>query len=325
MIKGEMSARGGSASGGETKVYPTRETFTKCCGLGGKHKKVFIIVGGIILFAIIFLSIASASWKMREVRNGGMYSFSRGQMNSSEKRFYSMPSNSSNGENQFVLPEDALRSGELAIVVSDLETAKKAISDIATKSKGNIYATFISYASNSLKNGSIVVQVPVENFASAFGELKKVGGRVVQEKTQQVPPRYYYPMGIAAEGEATSAAPQQPTSSSDVKPEIAIYPNPAQTQLAQDKGYIRVIFADYGVGAGNFSQNKGGLWVVFGLKLLLLIVLIALLLVMLKRIFRSLREARAAKKTKPTTVHIVRQMPKTRSRVIKIAKTVKRR
>lgn len=304
MIKEEMSAR--------------------CCGLGGKHKKVFVILSVIVLLAIAIISIAAAGWKMHERRSGvnfGVGYGNSGMMNCNNKIYPVSP----NEDNQFVLPEDALKSGELAIAVSDLEIAKKAISDVATKSKGSIYATFISYASNNLKNGSIVVQVPAENFSSAFGELKMVGGRVVQEKTQQVPSRYYYPMDIAAEDKVGSVAPQQAVSSSDVNPEIAIYPNPAQTQLAQDKGYIKVVFVDYGntsnVFAGNnFSQSSPGLWVAFGLKLLLLLVLVVLLLVMLKRIFRSLREVRAAKKAKTHHVHIVRQMPKSRQRVVRIAK-----
>lgn len=317
----------------------TKENFTKCCGLGGKYKKVFVVVGGVILLAIIFLSVATAGWKMREARRGGnmMYGWNdnsgRGFMGNKGRDFYPTPV-SPNIDNQFVLPEDAARNGELAIVVGNLETAKEAVSKIATKSNGNIYATFIAYASNDLKNGSIVVQVPVENFASAFGELKKVGDRVIQESTQQIPPRVYYPMMAAAEKNIAetdvkddSVEAPQAFSASEAKPEIAIYPAPAQPQQLQNKGYIRVVFADYGndFGAGKFSQNNGVLWVIFGMKFLLLLVLLALLLVMLRRIFRSLRAVRAAKKATRSTVHIVRQMPKTRSRVIKIAKTVRKR
>lgn len=333
MIKGEMSAKGGSASGGETK-----ETFIKCCKLSGKHKKVFIILSTIVLLAIAIISIAAAGWKMHERRDGANFKMGYGAMGSRGGGFYPSPKI----DNQFIIPEDAAKSGELAIMVNDLEAAKKVVSTVAAKNGGNIYSTAISYTGSKLKNGSIVVQVPVEKFDVTFANLKTVGSKIIKESTQQIAPRNAYIMPMAAAQEKVAADQDVVSSDSAISSvEPMIYPAPQQ--VSQNKGYIRVVFADYGksniagniVNDNNFLQGSRGLWVALGAKILLLLVLFVLLIVMLKRIFRNLRAARAAKKTKTHHVHIaslastsdrlresrrVRQMPKSRQRVVRIAK-----
>ena len=302
----------------------------KCCsGIGGKHKKIFTAIVVIIVLGVAVLVIAAgAKWKLREAQYCGnmMYGYNGergfGGMMNGTRGAYQIPVQPIN-ENQFVLPEDAAKSGELAIVVNDLESAKKAVSDVAAKSNGSVYATFVSYVSSSVRNGSIVVQVPVENFDATFVDLKKVGNQVVQESTQQIPTRSIYPMPLAATDKvaADSAAPTADSQNSVVSP-IAI-----QVQPTQNKGYIRVVFADYGIGSTDRSdagknaayaaQNASNkLWLAFGIKLAILIVLFGILVVVLKKIFQNLRRT---KKAKPA-VHIVRQMPKTRQRVVRIAK-----
>ena len=306
----------------------TKENFIKCCRLDGKHKKVFVILISVIFLAIAVLSIAAAGWKMHERRSGvnfGIGYDGSGMMNRGGG-FYPSPKI----ENQFIIPEDAAKSGELALAVNDLEIAKKTVSSVATKNGGNIYSTSISYAGNKLRNGSIVVQVPMENFDVTFAALKTVGNKIIKESTQQIPMRTYYPMAASISAQEKPVADQDASSSDSVISTSSIEPMiyPAPQQVSQNKGYIKVIFADYGdrkiagnmAGNNNVLQGNRGLWVAFGAKLLLLLVLFVLLIVMLKRIFRNLREARAAKKAKTHHVHIVRQMPKTRQRVVRIAK-----
>lgn len=254
----------------------------------GRRRKFFLIAGGFVLLAILALSVASALWRVREIRNGaGSDIYGQGRMmNRNGGSVYSAPA-APNTENKFILPDDALKSGELAIVVSNLEAAKKAVADIAAKNSGNVYSTFISYASGNVKNGSIVVQVPVSNFDATFGDLKKVGNQIMQESTRQIPLRnnYAVPM-MGAAGVTSSAQPSDgktaastnATSAVDARPEIAIYPNPIAYQQNQDKGYVRIVFVDYGVGStanGNFNKNAGlmgggmnnNLWVPFIIKL----------------------------------------------------------
>ena len=299
-----------------------------CSGMGAKHKKIFILISGVVVLAIVVLLIAAIGWKIHEARNGGnmMYGqrddFGRGQMMNQGKGL------SSSADNQFVLPGDALKSGELAIVVNDLEIAKKAVSDVAAKSNGSVYATFIAYASKNMKNGSIVVQIPVEKFDATFGDLKKVGQQVVQESTQQVAPRGNYPVPMGATVQSSAEA----TSS----PEIAMYPNPAQIQSVQDKGYIRVIFVDYGnglavkkqavansiisIGGAANQDMRNNLLVIVGVKLILLIAIFGLLFVIFKKIFHKVRRRKEHKHV----AHIVRQMPKTRARIVKTQKKKKK-
>ncbi|HAR99737.1 MAG: hypothetical protein US57_C0011G0015 [Candidatus Moranbacteria bacterium GW2011_GWC2_37_73] len=304
----------------------TKETFIKCCKLDGKHKKVFVILISVIFLAIAVLSIAAAGWKMHERRgdvNLGIKYDGSGMMNRGGV-VYPSP----RIENQFIIPEDAAKSGELAIMVSDLEAAKKVVSAVATKNGGVVYSTAISYSGSKLKNGSIVVQIPVEKFDATFANLKTVGSKIIKESTQQIAPRNAYIMPMAAQEKVVADQDSVSSDSATSSIEPMIYPAPQQ--VSQNKGYIRVIFADYGksniagniANDNNFLQGSRGLWVALGAKILLLLVLFVLLIVMLKRIFRNLRAARVAKKAKTTThhVHIVRQMPKTRQRVVRIAK-----
>ena len=302
----------------------TKENFIKCCRLDGKHKKVFVVLITVIFLAIAVLSIAAAGWKMHERRSGinfGIGSDGSGMMNRGGG-FYPSPKI----DNQFIIPEDAAKSGELAIMVNDLEAAKKVVSTVAAKNGGNIYSTAISYTGSKLKNGSIVVQVPVEKFDVTFANLKTVGSKIIKESTQQIAPRNAYIMPMAAQEKVVADQDSVSSDSATSSIEPMIYPAPQQ--VSQNKGYIRVIFADYGksniagniANDNNFLQGSRGLWVALGAKILLLLVLFVLLIVMLKRIFRNLRAARAAKKTKTHHVHIVRQMPKTQKRVVRIAK-----
>lgn len=322
----------------------TRENSYACCGGSGKHKKFFIILILLVFLAIAALSVAIIGWKMHEgiARNNSIYggNFGRGQMMNNRGN-YIMPSIAPGIENKFVLPGDALKSGELAIVVNNLDAAKQAVSDIAVKGDGEIYETFIAYTSNNVKNGSIVVQVPAEKFETAFGELKKVGSQVVQEKTTKIAPINYYPVPMTAEEKPVASdsvesdAPAAITlESEDAKAEIATFPTSAQQ--VQDKGYIKVVFVDYGAivnnrktteqqgAAGNIlgigdpakQDMRNNLLVIVGVKLIFIVAILGLLFAIFKKIFHRIKRRKENKKV----VHVVRQMPKARTRVVRIAK-----
>lgn len=338
-----------------------KKSATCCGGMGSKHKKVLVIFISIVFLSIIALAVASVSWKMQQTRNriGGMYGygddFKRGQMMDriGGKYQYSMPYYDTD---QFILPGDALKSGELAVVVGDLEAAKKAVFEIAEKNKGNVYKTFIAYASNNVKNGSIVVQVPAENFDAVFGELKKISNNVVQESTQQIAPMNYYPMPLIAEDKNASSSTSEEVASdsvvssekqatvdsdlnqvSDEKSEIAIYPSPTPTDLKQDKAYIEIVFVAYGnasvgssmmnkrsvgdnnilgIGGASGQDMRNNLLVIVGVKLIFLVAILGLLVVVFKKILNRIKVRKENKKR----IHIVRQMPKTRARIVRIQK-----
>ncbi|EKE18913.1 MAG: hypothetical protein ACD_9C00200G0006 [uncultured bacterium] len=318
-----------------------KKEMTRRCflGIGANHKKALLIASGVMFLAIIVLSLATAGWKIREAKNRNMMGYAwnddfgrKGQMN--KRNSYSLPV-SSDAANQFVIPEDAAKSGELAIVINDIESAKEDVSEIAKQNNGVVYTTFIAYASHNIKNGSIVVQVPQENFNSVFSDLKKVGNQVVQETTQQISPKTFYPMA-AAEKTVTDDAndsKEVDAEEADAKAEIAIYPNP--TPQAQNKGYVRVVFVDYGfaenngkmierrvdsgdIVGGNVRNNRNGsgmLAAIITIKLMLLIIILLLLSVVFKKIFHRIRRRKENRK-----VHVVRQFSRTSKRVVKVQK-----
>lgn len=307
-----------------------------CCG-GGKHKKIFMILIALGFLAIIVFSITIIGLKMHDSINRNNLAYGSGKM-MNNRGGYIIPSFTSSSENKFILPQDASRSGEIAIMVNNLEAAQQAVADITIKDGGNVYETFISYASNNLKNGSIVVQVPAENFEGVFGDLKKVGSSVVQEKTARIAPVNYYPtpMTAAEKPVASDSDDAAATETENADDEIAIAPVLVVAQSVQNKGYIKVVFVDYGsvttnektmmkqavgesiIGVGNpANQNmRNNLLIIVGVKLIFLIAILGLLIALFKKIFHRIRRH----KENVRKVHIVRQMPKARTRVVRIQK-----
>ncbi|NTW27103.1 MAG: DUF4349 domain-containing protein [Candidatus Moranbacteria bacterium] len=322
------------------------ENMNQCCG-GGHHRKyerIFMVLGGFVLLMLIALSVAAVGFKLHAEKRVslGNNSFEHGRVGNADKGNYQM-SVPPTADNQFALPQDAAKSGEIAMVVNNLEAAKKAVTEVATKGNGNVYATFISYTSSSSKNGSMVVRVPMENFEMAFGDLKKVGTQVVQESTLQIAPTNFYPMPMAVETQSIdNQALQNQTvidssATSVSNPEMAIYQNPLPAQFAQDKGYIRVVFVDYGnetsrgggmiqgknvagnvVGIGNFvnQEVRDNSIVIIGVKLIFLVAIFGLLIIVFKKLFQRMRRRLEHRRG----VHVVRQMPKTHRQVVKIQK-----
>ncbi len=308
-------------------------------------KTIAIVTVGAVAIVTLSIGVLAAHWKIQQRGlSGGYADINRlGQMMGQGKNVsYSMPAVSS-GADQFALPADAAKSGELAIVVNDLASAKSGVTAVAAKNGGSVYATFIAYASNNIKNGSIVVQVPAVNFDATFGELEKIGSQIVQESTQQIPQRniYPYPMPLGVESSVSAQPAQTDASASDNKTAISGGAGTAVSSTApasiampiyypqtiQDKGYIRVIFADYGtngyinsgagrskmasvLGVGYMGQNlRASLLVVLGVKLILLVALVAILVVIGKKMWQHFR---ASKKGK------VRQLRHTGLRAVRI-------
>lgn len=325
----------------------TKETSHACCAPSwGKHRKVCLALSIIVLLAIALLSVAAAGWKIRHAGyyGGMMNGFVGGYQNRMMGRVDGTLIAPSYND-QFVLPADATKSGKIAIVVNDLETAKKAVTDIAAKSGGSVHATVISYASDSLKNGSIVVQIPAENFDAAFAELKNVGSQVIQESTQVISPVPYYAVPevaadnaeknettIAANGVAADSAIQTPSA---VGTETSEFRNPSQQpQIVQKNGYIKVVFADYGrrfserddsrksafvqkiinISDPSTQDMRNNLIVVIAVKSIVLIAIFGLIVVVFRKIFHRIKR----RKDKVKKVVVVRQLSKTRKQVTKV-------
>lgn len=255
-----------------------------------------------------------------------------------------------NGQNQFVLPEDAAENGELSIGVSNLDEARKKMAIIAQGSGGNVYFTNITYASNSIKKGVLVLQVPVGQFAKTFEALKSIASQVYRESTQKISPRNLnYPMpmsqgagssaefknvdegvvqssdasGVAVGSEPATQLEKSTPAQTDSVSAIAINPI-YYPQTVQDKGYIKVTFLDSNdnlknVTPKNTNKNIFGLgqgtgkivWLGLLLKAVFLVLLIALLLLLI------IKSIKLARRPKPT---ITRQLSKSRKAAVKIKK-----
>jgi hypothetical protein len=308
---------------------------TKIYALLGRASKKTVIVGSIIaiLIIVLVLGVLAANWKIKAMSSAGYFNSSKsGRMMGPGISTMIYPSLRYNNINEFITPQDAAKTGELAVIVDSLDNARNSIAEVATKNGGSIYTTLISYLSGSIKNGSIVVQVPAENFDAAFSDLKKIGSQVVQESTKQIPLQniiYPQPLSMPATG-AENAPTAVSSSASAVQSEgpttASVAMMPSYKQIAQDKGYIRVVFADLAkntnrmnissiVGVGYSGLNmRSNRWVVLAIKSILLIVLIAVLLIIAKKIHQNLKKS----KQKRTANHGVRQAVKTRTRIIRI-------
>lgn len=325
-----------------------------------QNKKV-VMVAGSMVFVVAIIAIFIGTLGNRGMR-AKSFGYGKGRMMGRSAVTY--PTRPVEDKDQFIVPQDAAKSGELAIIVDDLEGARKKVAEIAAQNDGTVYATFISYKSNELRNGSMVVQVPDTNFDKAFENLKTAGQQIVQESTEQIEKRIVYPMpafgraedlapgedaekttagdaqaggdiAVPALKEEPGASQSSPEAQGAAQPQIAIYPQPLNQ--TQDKGYIRLVFAEYGAGKSigaiknqapigmmlfsSEGQNAPkAIWIGLGIKLLLLIVLISLLVFILRKIFHNLRRHRTSVKEKNRTrmaekksvVHVVRQAPRAR-------------
>lgn len=325
-------------------------------------KKTIILVSIIIILVLVLgLGVLAENWKIKNFSAGYFNTNKPGYSLVQRKNSQNYPSSDiSDDSGQSIIPQDAAKVGELAIMVDNLDNAKNGIVDIAVKNGGNIYTTSISYLSGNIKNGSIVIQVPAENFDATFKDLNKISSQVVQEETKQIPVRnsFIYPQPLPMSAVVNESAPTKDnsststsdntttskkttntdkttsaTSETEVTSPALVAPMPVYKPIAQDKGYIKVIFVDYGVngygnivnrpsvtnvfGIGYTGQNmRNNIWVVLAIKSILLIILIVILFIIAKKIIQHLR---ILKKNKSTT-HGVRQSAKIHARITKTKK-----
>jgi len=317
--------------------------------LCGRTNKKAISIGVIAIIVILIialvLGIMAAHLKLEK------YTSLNATKNGNIMKKYPSSIEPNNG-NEFVIPQDAARSGEIAMIVNNLDSAKNSVQNIAMKNGGIVYNTFIAYASDKIKNGSIVIQIPKANFDGTLSDIEKIGSQIVQESSKQIPAintTVYSQSQSSAESSNSSA--NVPKEDAATKPTIAtdsstvstptVMPMPIYQQITQDKGYIKVVFADYGkksddtietfaktnveniFGVGYGGQNmRDNIWVVLAIKSIVLIFLIWIIIIIAKRVITNLQKIRRNKKS---VTPIVKQMTKNRKRVIKIAAKVKKK
>ena len=330
------------------KIAPSEKT--KKMFLRGRVSKKAIIIGAIIaiLIIVIGIGITAVHWKLEK------YSSLNATGNGHMMKNYSGFIQPDDG-NGFIVPQDAAKSGKIAIIVNDLDSARNSVQNIATQNVGVVYSTFIAYASSNIKSGSIVVQIPTANFDKTFNDLKKIGSQIIQESSKQIPVinPIVYPM---AENPSVSLSvpEEKSTINNNVTSEegavtvdhsidnstIAPAPTvmPIYPQIKQDKGYIEVIFADYGkmnsiagtktnienmFGIGYGGENmRDNVWLVLAIKSIVLIVLIVFIVIISKRMIVNLQKIKQSGKS---VAPIVKQVTKNRRRVIKIAASTKKK
>lgn len=308
--------------------------------LSGIASKKIIVIGATAAILIIVLGVGAlvVHWKIEKYTKDNLSMARKGQITK-----YCPTSIQLDKGNQFVLPEDTAKSGEITIVVNDLDSAKNSVQNIATKNGGIVYNTFITYTPNDIKSGSIVVQTPITNFDVTFSDLKKIGSQVMQESSKQIHVRkpivYPQPQPMA-EIPGSPASADQNVNDSVIAPVPTVMP--IYPQIVQDKGYIKVIFADYEKRSDVIAktaiktavktnianmfgfENRGlnlreNVWVVLAIKSIVLIVLICIIVIIAKRIIINLQKINRNRKT------VVKQITKNRKRVIKIAARKKKK
>jgi len=247
-------------------------------------------------------------------------------------------------QNQFVVPVDAAENGELLVGVAGLDNARKRVSEIAGERGGTIYSTNLSYASNSLKRGTMVVQIPADKFGEAFEALKSVGTQILRESTQKITPNNFgcpMPMAqsvgaevekVATETKNSDSTDKATTSDSTSSSASTLSPACLYPQTPQDKAYIKVTFVDNKkevVAKNNLNAGKAiqaeqeyrnRAWLAFLIKIIFVILLFVILIVLIIRAFRLARHARRERKNKLASGVATRQIAKSRKVMVKTKK-----
>ncbi|NTV41599.1 MAG: DUF4349 domain-containing protein [Candidatus Moranbacteria bacterium] len=298
---------------------------------------VLLLLAGVLFAGLIFVAKFSHQKFVRFGAVSSNVSVGGGVTSSNLKsEIYPIPAD----YNQFIIPEDAAENGELSIGVDNLDEARKKVSVIAQGNGGSVYSTNITYSSNSIKKGVIVLQVPAQQFAKTFEALKAISSQVFKETTQKINSRniaYPVPMSqessdaVKSSDDASEQAVPAEVSSVDPKSDStvssSIYPG-YYPQPVQDKGYIKVSFANYNKPNLSDIGNKKELeisqslinrfWFVMAIKMTFLILLFALLILLIIRIFKVSRKPKTKKTVEEAKSVITRQSPKSRKRVVKI-------
>lgn len=75
-----------------------------------------------------------------------------------------------------------IKNGNLNLKVNSVDKASENIAKIAKDNGGGVFSSNV-YNRNNVKNGTVIIKVPVANFEKTFSEIKKVAALVVQEST----------------------------------------------------------------------------------------------------------------------------------------------
>lgn len=305
----------------------------------GKYKKVLIAFG---LVALLFSASAALAF--------GGYKNAKYERN--ERRGMMV---SNYGNDNFAIPSDALKIGEIVGIADDVDDIKSKAEEIALQQEGAIYETNISYLANEIRNANIVLQVPAEKFEKTLESIRSLGINIVRESTRQIPSVPTYPEGVgtkesikAEESQDAKVETEQtevkntdegsqssPEGEQAIEPQKEIYQQP-QIKV-QDKAYVRLVLTDYdNIGGFSKIEKRSGMmffqndsqqfskamWIAIGIKAALLLAMFCLLIFLSIRMIASFHRYRIHKKNtdtkasaKKAVVHVIRKSPK--SRVVK--------
>jgi hypothetical protein len=297
-----------------------KKSHENCCANGGRRKRIIGAVMLVVVICIIlFAAAVAAKAKLHEENTVAISSV---QGSGFAPAMYPSPSSLNDDPRQFTIPSDATKSGEILMQVSSADQVSKNISTIASTYGGTVYATYIAYSpSDGAKDGFIVVRVDENQFDAAYGALKNLGSKIIQESSKDIS-RYPYAVPMASQGSAVAADNSQPQVIAP--PTLPAYP--------QGMGYIKVNFVEAAGGKVYNSNRNGGpdilggpgyqgmglrknIFVVLAIKSIAVIALIFIIIILVARLLKHMRQRKAERK-RP----VVRQQAKTRKRVVRIAK-----
>jgi hypothetical protein len=157
------------------------------------NKKIIFIIVGILIVALAIVTVLKKSYLGSSVGLPG------GTLSGSSMSFDSSVSSAKNlsmvSERSMTAPvasdesaadltdKKIIKNGDLDLKVNSVDDVSQKISNIAKNNSGEIASSNFYQTASNLKSGNIVVKVPVANFETAFGQLKKVASLVVQEST----------------------------------------------------------------------------------------------------------------------------------------------
>ena len=322
----------------------------KCCAGSRRGKIIGVVILVVAIAAVLFVAAGAEKMNVRAQTTAAAEGAQNPNLATATRP---LPYNPNDDAAQFALPQDATKSGEILMQVANADTISQNISSVASAHGGTIYATYSAHApGDGVRSGFVVVQVDENEFDATYGALKNLASSIIQESTKTIP-RYDYavPM-MSPSSQSNQTAAVAPSAITDqnattpstavsntvktkeqtaVQPAIAIAPLPPI--YSANKGYIKVNFVESprdiaAVGRADgsmpfFTGYEGmglrrNIWIVLMIKAIAVIILLFILFILLARFVSHMKQRRAARKK--ATVHIVRQQPKSRPRVVRIAK-----
>lgn len=151
-------------------------------------KIIAIAIGGLVLLVLVLSLLAKNSLQnqvptSRVSSNMPMLSSDFGGVSMMEKSGAGL-SESSSPVAPIEVDKKIIKTGNLNMKVDKVDKALEEIKTIAEKNKGEVFSSNIYQSSSTkAKSGTVVVKIPVDNFETAFDDLKKVASLVVSEST----------------------------------------------------------------------------------------------------------------------------------------------